>query len=72
MCSYVCRYQERRKPYPFLLCKKMMKENENYGKTEHALNAYCLHQHHCTQTQKQENTPEAKNCKWIQSDSQSV
>lgn len=72
MCGYVCRYQKRMKQYKFLLCQKMMNEKEDYGKAENAFNAYCLHQHHCTQTRKQENTPEAKNCKRIQSDHKSV
>lgn len=50
----------------------MMKEKEDYGKMENALKVYCIHQHHCTQTRKQENTPEAKNCKLIHSDQKSV
>lgn len=72
MCGYICPFGKRIKQHNFLLCGKMMDEQTNYGQKENALQAYCIHQHHCTVTRKQENTPEARTCKMIQPDKQSV
>lgn len=63
MARYVCQHQKRDNAYPFLMCGLMLKKNSFDARA--AAEAYCMHQSHCSCTNRAENTDSAKNCKLL-------
>ena len=62
MCNFRCPFAERRKTYGFIICKNQMEEGKDYNDRKVAIGAICGYQQYCSQSGRNEVSPEGKQC----------